>query len=185
MVGVGKAALGEMGALSALPESSMKSGTAPFEVQLLLKQLDEAYSLKTWHGPNLKGSLRGISAECAAWRPALKRHNIWEIVLHAAYWKYIARRRLLGEKRGSFILKGNNWFNRPVELSKRAWKDDLALLEDEHSRLREAVAALSAASLSFRPPQRKLSNLSLICGVANHDIYHAGQIQLLKRMQTG
>ena len=126
-----------------------------------------------------------VSAEAAAKRPGSGRHNIWEIVVHAAYWKYIARRRLLGEKRGSFILSGSNWFVRPVELSNTAWKADLTLLGDQHSKLREVVASLSTASLSFRSSSSKVSNLSLICGVANHDIYHAGQIQLLKRLQTG
>jgi hypothetical protein len=88
--------------------------------------------------------------------------------------KYVARRRLLGEKRGSFALKGSNWFARPVDLSEKAWKADLALLDQEHAKLREAVAGLKPASLSFIPSTSKVSNLALICGVANHDVYYAG-----------
>ncbi len=161
----------------------MRSKERTSEIQFLLRLLDEAYSMKTWHGPNLKGSLRGLTARKAAWRPGHKRHNIWELAVHAAYWKYIARRRLLGEKRGSFLLKGSNWFARPFDLSEQAWRDDLALLDDEHGRLREVVASLTPVALRFTPATSKVSNLELICGVANHDIYHAGQIQLLKRLQ--
>ena len=77
--------------------------------------LDAAYDRKSWHGTNLRGSIRGLRMEQAAWRPAAGRHNIWELVVHAAYWKYIALRRLSGSKRGSFPLKGSNWFIRPQE----------------------------------------------------------------------
>jgi hypothetical protein len=161
----------------------MKSAMGFSEIQFLLKRLDEAYSVKTWHGPNLKGSLRGLTAATAAWRPGRKRHSIWEIAVHAAYWKYVVRRRLLGEKRGSFALKGSNWFVRPLELSEKAWSNDLALLGGEHTRLREAVAGLKPALLSFTPATSAVSNLTLICGIANHDVYHAGQIQLLKRLR--
>lgn len=161
----------------------MRSAEAFSEIQLLLRMLDEAYSTKTWHGPNLKGSLRGLTAVNAAWRPGPKRHNIWELAVHAAYWKYVARRRLSGEKRGSFALKGSNWFARPFDSSEKAWREDLALLDGEHGRLREVVAGLKLAALRFTPATSKVSNLALICGVANHDIYHAGQIQLLKRLQ--
>ena len=161
----------------------MKRVSVSSDVPILLTMLDEAYSVKAWHGPNLKGSLRGLTAITAAWRPGAKRHSIWEIAVHAAYWKYVVRRRLLGEMRGSFALKGSNWFVRPLELSEKAWKDDLALLDQEHARLKEAVTDLKPASLSFTPPTSKVSNLALICGIANHDIYHAGQIQLLKRLQ--
>lgn len=161
----------------------MGSGKAFSEIQLLLRMLDEAYSTKTWHGPNLKGSLRGLTARNAAWRPGPSRHNIWELAVHAAYWKYVARRRLSGEKRGSFSLKGSNWFARPVDSSEKAWRKDLALLDGEHERLKEVVASLTPAALRFTPVTSKVSNLALICGVANHDIYHAGQIQLLKRLQ--
>ena len=161
-----------------------RGSSRPSEIRLLLGMLDEAYSVKTWHGPNLKGSLRGLTAAAAAWKPGPKRHSIWEIAVHAAYWKYVARRRLLGEKRGSFALKGSNWFARPLDLSEKAWKADLALLDQEHAKLREAVAGLKPGLLIFRPSTSKFSNLALICGVANHDVYHAGQIQLLKRLQT-
>src|SRR5271157_5077262 len=89
---------------------------------LLLDILEQGYMPKAWHGPNLRQSLRGVSAEAAAWRPAPGRHNIWEIAVHAAYWKYVVRRRLCGGKRGSFILKGSNWFLRPEELSEKAWR---------------------------------------------------------------
>jgi uncharacterized damage-inducible protein DinB len=149
---------------------------------LLLKMFDEAFEKKAWHGPNLRGSLRGISAEEAAWRPGRRRHNIWEIAVHAAYWKYAVRRRLLGERRGSFALKGSNWFPRPVSVTEDAWKNDLALLALEHQRLHDAIAALHPSRLYRAPSSSKYSNAVLIYGIANHDIYHAGQIQLLKRL---
>jgi hypothetical protein len=92
------------------------------EVELLLCILEEAYEKQARHGPNLRGSLRGVSVEQAAWRPDPQRHNIWEIAVHAAYWKYAVRRRLQGEKRGTFPLKGSNWFERPEEASEAAWR---------------------------------------------------------------
>jgi hypothetical protein len=151
-------------------------------VALLLRLLDQAYDHKAWHGPNLRGSIRGLGLAVAAWRPAPGRHCIWEVVVHAAYWKYIARRRLLGEKRGSFPLKGSNWFPRPVVFTAEAWAEDVALLEQTHRSLRAAVAALAPADLAATPAGSKVSNLDLLSGVAAHDVYHAGQIQLLKRL---
>ena len=149
------------------------------ELELLLSALDEAFDRKSWHGPNLRGALRGVSAEQAAWRPGPERHNIWEVAVHAAYWKYVARRRITGKKRGGFPLRGSNWFHRPEEMSEQAWSGDLALLVDEHRKLRETVAALTPASIRGNDGRRKLR---LIRGVAAHDLYHAGQIQLLKRL---
>ncbi len=63
-------------------------------MNVLLDLLDEAFDKKSWHGPNLRGSIRGVTAQQAAWRPGPDRHNIWELTLHAAYWKYVVRRRL-------------------------------------------------------------------------------------------
>lgn len=51
----------------------------------LLAALDRAYDRKSWHGTNLKGSLRAVSVETAVWRPAPGRHNVWEYAVHAAY----------------------------------------------------------------------------------------------------
>src|SRR5713101_8707856 len=62
------------------------------EIEHLLGLLDEAYRRAAWHGPNLRGSIRGLTAREAAWRPKAGRHNIWEIVAHTAYWKYAVRR---------------------------------------------------------------------------------------------
>jgi uncharacterized damage-inducible protein DinB len=151
-------------------------------LDLLLRQLDQAYERKSWHGPNLRGSLRGVSPEAAAWRPGEGRRCIAEIAVHAAYWKYIVRRRLLGEKKGSFPLKGSNWFVRPAVLTAAAWEADLALLEQTHRSLRDAVAGLRPDDLAVVPPGSKVSNLDMILGGAAHDVYHAGQIQLLKRL---
>ena len=89
---------------------------------LYLSLLDEAFDKKSWHGPNLRSSLRGVSARAAAWRPSPDLHNIWEYALHTAYWKYVVRRRITGEKRGAFVLQGSNFFARPVEITEAAWK---------------------------------------------------------------
>ncbi|MCG3155025.1 MAG: hypothetical protein DKINENOH_01623 [bacterium] len=160
----------------------MNQKTMSSSIEFILAIIDQAYDHKSWHGTNLRGAIRGLSAKTAAWRPNPKRHNIWEIVTHAAYWKYAVRRRLLGEARGSFPLKGSNWFVRPQELTEAAWKADLKLLEDTHQALRAAIAGLAPFRLQEIPPGSKLNNFTVLTGIAAHDLYHAGQIQLLKRL---
>jgi hypothetical protein len=150
----------------------------------LLFLVDSAYDHVSWHGPNLRGSIRGVTPQQAAWRPAPNRHNVWELVVHAAYWKYVAWRRLTGAKRGSFPLQGSNWMSRPEQVSPKAWKVDLELLENTHRTLREAVASLRPADLARKPRGSKESNLAVVTGIAAHDLYHAGQIQLIKRLMT-
>jgi hypothetical protein len=152
------------------------------QIEILLRMIDQAYDRKSWHGPNLRGSVRGLNHRTAAWRPKPTRHNIWEIVVHAAYWKYAVRRRLLGQKRGSFPLKGSNWFVRPVAATAEAWEADLRLLAEMHLELRAAVAGLTAANLAKKSKGRRFLNVDLITGIAAHDVYHAGQIQILKRL---
>lgn len=155
-------------------------------VDLLLISVDQAFDRKSWHGTNLKGSIKGMSAEEAAWRPGPGRHNAWEIVVHAAYWKYAVRRRLRSEARGSFPVKGSNWFARPTgEVSEAEWKSDVKLLVDGHEALREAIAELKPKDLDSPAKGGTTSILSLITGIAAHDLYHAGQIQILKRLRAG
>lgn len=151
----------------------------------ILLLLDEAFSKKSWHGTNLSGSIRGMTAKQAAWRPGPKRKCVWDHVLHTAYWKYTVRRRLTGEKRGSFPLKGSNWFEVPKPSSEKVWREHVALLEEQHAQLRAAIATLSDRKLGERVSGSKLTNEYLIRGIALHDIYHTGQIQLLKRMRGG
>jgi hypothetical protein len=90
---------------------------------MLLATLDEAFDKKLWHGPNLR----------------------------AAYWKYVVRRRLLKQKRGSFVLAGSNFFERPEDgaVSEAAWKKDIAILEGEHRNLRETVAKFGLGRARF------------------------------------
>ncbi len=151
--------------------------------EILLKMLDEAYEKKAWHGPNLRGSIRGLTAGQAAWRPDSGGHNIWEIVVHCAYWKYAVRRRLLGEKRGSFPLKGSNWFKRSDGVSESEWREDSILLNETHRSMMITISDLHEKDLLIIPKGSKVNNLTTIIGIASHDLYHAGQIQLLKRLQ--
>ena len=152
-------------------------------VQTLLDLIDEAFDRRAWHGTNLRGSLRGLSARQAAWRPQPARHNVWEIALHAAYWKYAVCRRLTGEKRGSFPLSGSNWFRRPEGAAgDRQWREDVALLVAQHRRLRAEVARLRSGDLAHKATGARWTIGTLVRGIASHDLYHAGQIQLLKRL---
>ena len=152
-------------------------------VSVLVQQLEESYHTRAWHGTNLRGSIRGLNLEKVCWRPSPNRHNIWEVVVHCAYWKYIVRRRLTGEKHGSFPLEGSNFFKRPVEKTESAWKKDVRLLEEMHYVLVEEVKKLSPSDLKKYPNGSAFNNLQTIQGISMHDVYHAGQIQLLKRLQ--
>jgi hypothetical protein len=155
------------------------------EIGELLFLIDTAYDHVSWHGTNLRGSIRGLTPRLAARRPGPHRHNIWELVVHAAYWKYVAWRRLTGSARGSFAEAGSNWFVRPQPkaATAMAWRADVKVLADAHRTLRDAVAALDPGGLD-RPigARSATTRRALVTGIAAHDFYHAGQIQLLKRL---
>ena len=159
----------------------------PAGVDFSLSVIDCAYNRQSWHGTNLRGSLRGLSVTDVARRPKPGGHNIWELVVHCAYWKYVVRRRLTGEKRGSFPLAGSNFFERPVRGTSRTeltrqWKADLALLDDMHHQLREVVEALPESELQKPVSARRRTPMWVVQGIAAHDLYHAGQIQLIKKL---
>jgi hypothetical protein len=151
-------------------------------IDLLLEVLDQAYDRKGWHGTTLRGALRGLTPTEALWRPARGRHNVWELTLHAAYWKYAVRRRLAGAAVGSFDRKPSNWPAIPDPADLKSWKRDVAILDAEHCKLREVVSRLSPEALELRSPRGAWTYAEEIHGVAAHDLYHTGQIQLIKRL---
>jgi hypothetical protein len=144
--------------------------------------VDQAFHQHSWHGTTLRGSLRGLSIEQALWRPGSERHNIWELILHTAYWKYIVRRRLTRSKKLSFPRKPSNWPSAPKDPTAALLKDDVILLRNEHELLREAIERFPPSQLSHRAPESKWTYLEHMHGIAAHDLYHAGQIQLIKRL---
>jgi uncharacterized damage-inducible protein DinB len=145
----------------------------------LLSSLRRAFDGRSWHGPNLLGAIRGLTPEEAFFRPGRGRHSVYDLVLHAAYWKYVARRRLTGEKRGSFPFKGSNFFPEPKPKDARAVRSARALLEESHRALVASVEAMPDEAFAERRGEWTAGDL--VAGVAAHDLYHAGQIQLVKK----
>ena len=150
-------------------------------IPLILRQLDQAFDHKSWHGTNLRGALRAVDAETATWRPAPGRHNIAEIVLHSAYWKFAIRKRLTGDRRATFPLAGEDWFDVSDPIDEQRWAELIAVLDSEHRQLcraiRQAERDLEYGSRAGRELVRKLF------GIAMHDAYHTGQIHLIQAQQ--
>jgi hypothetical protein len=150
---------------------------------LLLDVFDQAYTAPAWHGTPLKGTIRRLTARDALWRPRRGRHNIWELVLHTAYWKCMVRRRLVRDPAITFPRPGANFPALPAAPNATAWKRDRALLDEQHALLRRAITRLDPAQLGRRAWHSKWTVAENVFGIASHDLYHAGQIQLLKRLQ--
>ena len=153
-------------------------------MDLLLWNLQPPAGRRNWHGgPSPVGALRGVTAVEAAWRATPRRKSIWELALHIAYWKYTIRRHLAGGKLPRFPRSPSNFPALPDPADETAWSADVALLRAEHELLVEAVRALPERRLRERPAERRRWTYGeLVLGIAAHDAYHTGQIQLLKRL---
>ncbi len=143
----------------------------------VLDQLQRAHAGNAWHGPALDEVLDGVDAARAAARPLPGAHSIWELVLHVAVWEDIARRRMAGEDVRP--TEAEDW---PVvtDTSEAAWRAARGQLARAHGALREAIEALPEARLddALRPG---FTVAHLLHGVVQHDLYHAGQIALLRK----
>lgn len=153
-------------------------------IALLIEVMDAAFASRGWQGTTLRGALRGLSPKDALRRPAPGRHCIWDYVLHTAYWKYAVRRRIEGEAVGSFPRTPANWPAVPARPTPAAWRADVRLLEEQHRALRRMVERMPPARLERRSAKKVWRNVEQIYGVAAHDLYHTGQIQLIKRLLT-
>lgn len=167
----------------------------PYQMHDLTLSLDNAFHAKGWHGPTLLGSIRGISPADALFTPRPLKHNIWQIVLHAAYWKYavcyrisklpLAFPQLPTDANGKlhFPRSPSNCPKPPHKPELKAWRADIELLKLYHSALSGAVERLTDKQLESIPPGGKSWKLrGIIAGAAAHDAYHTGQIQILKRL---
>jgi hypothetical protein len=154
-------------------------------IPLLLQVLDEAFIAKGWQGATLSGAVRGLTAKQALWRPGGRRsrHNIWELVLHTAYWKHVVRERVEGGARTPFPRAPRNFPSLPPHPNAAAWRADVALLKREHEHLKRTVSRLGPAGLDAPVKRSPWVVAEQIFGIAAHDLYHTGQIQLLKALQ--
>jgi hypothetical protein len=141
--------------------------------------LSEAYGPGAWHGPDLKAALADVTPDLAFWRPAGGRHNIAEVALHHAFCARAVRGQLSGIPPEPFVLDGEDWFALPDE-SLLPWSKILAMVEAEQQRLAALVADIGHG----QSPMTDAERFSLVLGITCHAIYHAGQVQLLKRLHV-
>ncbi len=143
-----------------------------------LDLLDRAYRAEAWHGPALLECLNGVSAAIAAKRPMKGAHTIWELVDHVASWNEIVAQRLSGEKPAVTPEWNFPLTPRPTPA---AWKTTLRRLARSQVKFRAAVVGFPVAKLGRRRPGTTASWNVLIHGQIQHQLYHAGQIAMLRR----
>ena len=149
--------------------------------RVLSRVLEEGYGPGAWHGPDLKAALADVAPELAFWRPAPGRHNIAEIALHHAYTLRSVRGQLSSTAPDTapepFPLEGEDWF--PAEPGGLSWPEIQAVLDTEQERLAAVVSGIRKSS------KTDAECFDLILGTTCHAVYHAGQVQLLKRLNAG
>jgi len=141
--------------------------------------LNEGYGAGAWHGPDLKAALGDVPAAVAFRRPAADRHNIAEIALHHAYCVRNVRAKISGVAAEPFVLEGDDWFAVP-DAHTLSWPAIQSTVESEQRKLSTLVADIEAGRQ--KSPLTLIEQFDVVLGVACHAIYHAGQVQLLKRL---
>lgn len=153
----------------------------------LLRLLDEAYAGPAWHGMSVRAALRGVGPEEAVWSPGEGRHSILDLVLHLAYARHQVRGRLTPDERLDFPRRmARSWWPLPIEDASlspaRRWRRELALLEEQHRLLVDAVRRATPQRLSRRFGSAGMPLRQHVSGTALHDAYHTGQLRLLRRL---
>jgi hypothetical protein len=148
------------------------------EVQQIAEELRSIHEGDPWHGPSLKRTLEGISAERAASRPIPAAHGIWELVLHIGAWENAAMARMEGR-----IVKQPEEGDFPAvkDRTAAAWEEAQSRLHETHARLIALIADLNDGGLESRVAGTDYSLRFLLRGVICHHAYHSGQIALLRK----
>ena len=159
----------------------MKTDATGAEVKRIAHTLRENYAGDAWVGPSLHDILRGLTPEQAYSRPISNAHTVWEIVLHMTAWRLFVWHKLNGYHTFDIISPEQDW--PPVEHDSRpAWEAALTALEKSQQQLLDALEGLSDDKLHETVPGRDYAYYKLLHGIISHDLYHGGQIVLLRKM---
>ena len=148
------------------------------ELARIEDQLKRAFEGGAWHGPSVLEVLKGVTASQAAARPLRGAHNIWDLVLHIAAWEDACRRRLEGDR--AELSDSEDW-RAMTGTDEAAWEQLKAMLIEGHRRLRAAIAKTDESRLDEPILSGMPSVYVTLHGVIQHDLYHAGQIAILKK----
>jgi len=158
-----------------MPQASVKIE----EISRIADQLKRAFEGDAWHGPAVLEVLEGVSARPAAAKPIPGAHSIWEIVLHIAAWDGAIRRRMAGQ---ALQLSDEQDFPLVKDTSDSAWRSALENLRQRHADLIQALLAMPDYRLTAQVPGKDYDFYHMLHGAVQHEIYHAGQIALLKKV---
>ena len=161
---------------------NMKEAEGMTEVARILDQSRRTFDGEAWHGPSVAATLKDVTASQAAARPFASAHSIWELVLHIGAWEQACKRRLLGDP--AQLSDEEDW-PAVTDTSEAAWRQTKKELTDNHQELLEAIAAVDESRLDQRinsdPGAEGSSVYVTLHGVIQHNLYHLGQIAILKR----
>jgi uncharacterized damage-inducible protein DinB len=141
--------------------------------------LDEGYGPGAWYGADLHAAVGDVPPATAFKRPAKGRHNIAEVALHHAYWAGQIAAKLTGGAAAAFPLEGEDWFELKDE-ARLSWNEIVATLDAAQRRLSQAVSEVASGARTS--PLGEAERFDLIVGIAGHAAYHAGQVQLIKKL---
>ena len=152
------------------------------ETERIREQLNRAFEGGAWHGPGVLEILENVSATQAASHPIVGAHSIWELVLHIKAWEDACRRRLSGDR--AELTDEEDW-PAVAETSDEAWKKTLTALREGHQQFSDAIASVDDTRLDEPILEGMNSVYATLHGAVQHDLYHAGQIAILKKASTG
>jgi uncharacterized damage-inducible protein DinB len=152
------------------------------ETARIADQFRRAFDGEAWHGPSVLALLKGVTAEQAAARPIPGAHTIWELTQHIRAWEGACLRRLNDD--AAQLPDSEDWSD-VADQSEAAWEKTKQNLVDTHSRLLEALASVDDTRLDqpiMNHPEIPFSSTYVtLHGGVQHDLYHAGQIAILKK----
>jgi uncharacterized damage-inducible protein DinB len=158
-----------------MPQASAKIE----EISRIADQLKRAFEGDAWHGPAVLEVLEGVNARSAAAKPLRGAHSIWEIVLHIAAWDGAIRRRMEGQ---ALQLSDEQDFPPVKDTSDSAWREALHTLRIRHAELIQGVLSMPDHRLTSQVPGKDYDFYHMLHGAVQHELYHAGQIALLKKV---
>jgi uncharacterized damage-inducible protein DinB len=154
------------------------------ETARLADQIRRAFDGDAWHGDSVLELLNGVDAKIAAAHPIKNAHSIWDLVLHIAAWDDAVLGRTGGE---ALELSDEQNFPPVKDTGEAAWRNAIEHAKHAHNELVKAVAAFPGSRLQERVPGKAESHHNffyMFSGIVQHELYHAGQIALLKKART-